>query len=491
MSIYLQLETALLDGLKLRWQMLRRLPVLVHREERGTIGIVSLFGLLLLVILLGMVMNAGRQVDQKIKMQNAADAATYSGGVVITRSMNTLGFTNHLLCDVFALTAYMREGRDRVAESFTPQIMDDWAKVGPFMATSEYPPFALLGQAITEKNMPERQLVGTFGNWAAAASEMMLPVLEDILANERIPQFQRALVQTTPGLAQAAAAEMAQRHANAWPKPVRLSGVMWRTSAGPVGGWGETDRRTLPVVDPELDAVPSQEAYIQVAQQQRRNLSHTYLTHWNNESMMVFDNKGKMSQFSNLWRTRTCGQLNKLLDVEYPRRNLLFQIRTPVTQIGALNPHLEQDFMFVGVVYREKLPDLIPRIFRNPLATDRQAYSQIMLYVPRRRLVWIQPGVTASGAMSMGGVPGQTLTFGGSGGGMPAGPPYVGRQFAAPHPEGWDLITQNWSTQLVPATTSSLPAILSTPPVGFASATVTTPNLSELTDQDIQWISHH
>jgi hypothetical protein len=490
------LTQTVLEGLAFRWQVLLRLPALVHREERGTIGIVSLFGLLLLVILLGMVMNAGRQVDQKIKMQNAADAATQSGGVVLTRSMNTLAFTNHLLCDVFALTAYMREARDRQAESLTPQILDDWALVGPFMATSEYPPFAELGQAITEKNVPERELVRTFGEWAAAASEMMLPVLEDILANHRIPEFQRALVQTTPGLAQAAMQEVAERHGAAWPRPARLSGALWRTSVNVVGGAAEAERRTLPVVDPELDAVPEQELYINDARRQRASLAHTYLEHWNNESLQVFDIDGKMSQFSNLWRIRTCGHLNRLLDEEYPRTNLLFQIRTPVNRIDRLNAHLEQDFMFVGVVYRDKLPDLIPGIFRNPVGADTQAYAQISMYVPRRRLIWVQrDGGVFDRPQSSGGVPGQTVELPTRGGGAPVVIPpaerVVGRQSPGPHPDRWDLITQNWSMQLVPATAASLPMILSTPPSIYSATSIETPNLGELGPEDIPWISHH
>ena len=60
-----------------------------------------------------MVMNVGRHVDGKLRMQNAADSAAYSGGVVLARGMNTLAFTNHLLCDVFAVTAILREARDR------------------------------------------------------------------------------------------------------------------------------------------------------------------------------------------------------------------------------------------------------------------------------------------------------------------------------------------------------------------------------------------
>ncbi|MDP7303928.1 MAG: pilus assembly protein TadG-related protein, partial [Pirellulaceae bacterium] len=82
----------------------RSLITRVHRDQEGSISIVSVFGLMLLVFLLGLVMNAGRQVDQKVKMQNAADSATYAGGVVVGRGMNTLAFTNHLMSDVFAIT---------------------------------------------------------------------------------------------------------------------------------------------------------------------------------------------------------------------------------------------------------------------------------------------------------------------------------------------------------------------------------------------------
>ena len=113
------------------------LPLRLHRDQRGTISIVGVFTLLALVILLGMVMNTGQQVDQKIKMQNAADAATYSGGVVLARNMNSLAFTNQLLSEVFALTAFMREAQARRAESLTPEIARqlgaDWpVHVHPF-----------------------------------------------------------------------------------------------------------------------------------------------------------------------------------------------------------------------------------------------------------------------------------------------------------------------------------------------------------------------
>ena len=110
------------------------LAVRLHRSEHGTISILSVFAVLLLAMLLGMVMNVGHHVDGKIRMQNAADAVAYSGAVVIARGLNTLAFTNHLLSDVFALTAFMREARDRNSEQYVPSILAAWNEVGPVFA---------------------------------------------------------------------------------------------------------------------------------------------------------------------------------------------------------------------------------------------------------------------------------------------------------------------------------------------------------------------
>ncbi len=116
------------------------LPARMHRDQRGTISIVSVFTALLLIMLLGMVMNVGRQVDGKLRMQNAADAATYSGGVVLARAMNTVVFTNHMLCDVFAVTAFMREARDQNSASFVPSILKAWNKAGRSSRRRNSPP---------------------------------------------------------------------------------------------------------------------------------------------------------------------------------------------------------------------------------------------------------------------------------------------------------------------------------------------------------------
>src|SRR5688572_21052601 len=113
----------------------------LHADQRGTMSIVSVFAMMLMAMLLGMLINSARQVDGKIKMQNAADAAAYSGGVVIARGMNTLAFTNHMLCDVFALTAFMREARDRNAEQLADPVLHTWAQIGPIFSLSGFAKF--------------------------------------------------------------------------------------------------------------------------------------------------------------------------------------------------------------------------------------------------------------------------------------------------------------------------------------------------------------
>jgi len=469
-------------------------------------SIVSLFSVLLLTFLLGMVMNSGRQVDQKVKMQNAADSATYAGGVVIARSMNTLAFTNHLLCDVFALTAFMREARDGNALAMTGEVIDNWERLAPAFEEAEYPSFAELAPAIAEKVPHERELITTYSEWVAAASEDILPVMEEILATQAIPQFQRTLVETTPDLAQYAADEVARKHGKAWPRPVRLRAVMWRTNGDPVGGMSEGERRTVPVVDPVMDYSSDQEKHFKTATNQRKSYSRTYLNMWNSDLLVAFDQVGKMSQFANLWRIFTCGQLDRLLK-EYPNSNQPFVIRHQIGEIEDRNLHAERDFMFVGVVYREQVADSIPGIFKNPIPSDTQAYAQVMVFVPRRRLIRVRSGGESVNSPTQGeyqgGVPGEgvylPLPDDGTGEEEEMDSPsegeeeewYVRRQSGSLYRTSWDLLSQNWSTQLVPATAPAIPLILSTEPYVNDVTDVTTPQLGSLTEQEFLWISNH
>lgn len=380
----------------LRWY------VCLHADQSGSISIASVFAVLCLAFLLGMVMNSSLQVDQKVKMQNAADAATHSGAVVLARSMNTLAFTNHLLCDTFALTAFMRAAHSRQAESLSPSILDNWERIGPALAGSEFPKFADLGVAIGDKVRHERELVRRFSDWAAAASELMLPVLEETLAQQRITEFQRAVVRTTPQTAQAATDEVARRHGQAWPRRTALQGCLWRTDGTAVAASDVDQSRLLPVVDPMADAVAGWQRYVDDARRQRFELAHGYLRAWDKESMELFDGYVKMSQFGSLWRTFTGGHLQKLLHVDYPDTNLPFQILTPPEDSVDRNDYLEYHHMVIGVVYRTKMSDRIPGMFRNPVAPDTMAYAQAMVFVPRQRSInlrdrWYRP-ITGEGS---------------------------------------------------------------------------------------------
>lgn len=500
----------------------------LHRDQQGTISILSVFGLMILAMLLGMVINVSRQADNKIRMQNAADAGAYSGGLVLARGMNTLAFTNHLLCDVFALTAYMRESRDRMSESMVPDILKAWDKAGDlFSRAANLPKFQALGGAVKQKVPLEQELVTDFSNWASATSELVLPTLEMILEEEQIPNFQRALVMVTPELAQIATNDIAHQHGlgrmgmqqaagggagasiassgrGGASTPVRdYRGILWRTTVDPVGGQSEEERRTLPVVDPVMDEEPNQQEYIDRSRRQREVLSKRYLTDWNSETLQVFEDEAKMSQFRWLWEGFTCGQLEYLLDVEYPLNNLLFMIRTEVDDIENVNDHLERDFMFVGVVYCDRFTDILPGMFENPLQFHTQTHAQVMLFIPQPRLMkgWRQSDDTGNAAgESLGGVPGNILTIappqdgggggGGAGGGNGEWEPFVYRQNRS---MAWNLLNQNWTVQLAPARASRLNEILSTTPrlPNVDASNLRLPDLRNVRPEDLDTVNSH
>jgi len=412
-----------------------------------------------------MVINVGRQVDNKLKLQNAADAATYSGGVILARGMNSLAFTNHMLTEVFALTAFMREARDRHADPFIPDILASWNKIGPVLGSSGFQKFDDMGPVIPQKTQAEQQMVTAYGDWMAASSDIVLPVLEDILAQEQIPQLQRQIVAVTPSLAQTATASIASRNTGR-PSPRDqqrgpILGVLWRTSIDPVGGASESARGTVPALDPATD--PN---YLQQAVAQRNQRATNYLQQWNNELMRPFDQYAKMSQFSSLWRSFTCGQLQQLFQ-QYPTSNLPHLIRDDASVDIATR--LDEDYMFIGVVYRPKLLPSMPRLFTDSLLMDNQAFAQGTLFVPRQRPIdigwyWDSQLRIWRPAFIKDGVP-----------------------------QEWDLWNENWSFQLVPAMSVSIASILQTrPQTPAASGTqLNMPSLQGLSWQDVKRVTTH
>ncbi len=492
----------------------------LHRDERGTISIVTVFTLLMFTMLLVMIVNVATHLDDKIKMQNAADAAGYSGGVVLARGMNGVAFTNHLLCDVFAMTAFLREARDRNAERLTPDILDEWKRTGQKFEKADFEKFRKLGQAILGKVPKERGLISAFGNLSEAAAAYALPVFESILRDGQIPIFQRNLVRSIPDLAQRATAEIAHRHALTRFELDQLqqgffggeavgkqTGMLWRMT--PVGVPNDDDplTRMLPAVDPDpaesdFQALPDPQAYLATALTQRRELAKHYLEQWTSDKLRIFDRDAEMSQFSNLWRIFTCAHLDKLLTEEYPLTNLPMVMRQ--TEDGSdvetlrqtaeqqtVNRYLEQNDNFLAVVYRRHIKETGPGVFRNPLAreSDALSFAQISLFVPRARRYLVGPG-RPDADQSLGG------TFGfDSGLEMPEEPaepstPEEERWATENWPSHWDLLNQNWMVKLVPATAPSLPEILAANP-GIESFNFRPPNLGGITIEQLKRMNTH
>ncbi|MEX0866714.1 MAG: pilus assembly protein TadG-related protein [Pirellulales bacterium] len=491
------------------------MPRQLHNDERGTISIVSVFAFLLLAMLLGMVMNVGRQVDNKVRMQNAADAAAYSGSIVVARGMNDLAFTNHLLADVFALTAFMREARDRHSEQLTPEILAKWDEVAPTFQSAQFQRFSDLGRAIPNKTRQEREMVLAYSEWAAATSEVVLPTMEEILANELIPQYQRALVAATPQLAQLAADETARRHSlrrdgQIVPDRGPMHAFLWRTNGAAVGGEQEQFNPTLPVVDPAFETSADADDFRQTARQQRQSLARTYLNQRNNEAITAFRSLGKMSQFAVLWDGFTKGQLEQLLD-EYPDSNLPHVIRRDGREFAGAGSsqrnRMLEELMLVAVVYWKPAESFAPGVFRSPIEGDYVTFAQAQTFIPAAKLIRVFEGRGGGGGapsgIPIGGVPGEYVE-------LPpqADPPAQNPMETPPTDDGelewtvvresvptsWDILNQRWNARLVPATAPGLLAILQSEPPYFAlgdPVDVQLPDLGDISDDDLNYLNHH
>lgn len=491
----------------------------VHRDERGTVSILTVFALLMFTMLLIMIINVGRHLDDKVRMQNAADASAYSGGVIIARGMNSLAFTNHLLSDVFAMTAFLREGAARNAESLMPEVIAEWQRTAQTFEMAEVSKFQQLGSALDDRAKKEGDLVEAFGEMSAAASDFALPVFEYILSGEEseyteqdpenpekaqapgqfglIPEFQRTVIETVPRLAQQMVDEIAFRHGlrnNELEDPTAArtdssdsrgpqAGLMWRMSVEVVSASNEANpnTRTMPVIDPNVggdEMVYNFDEYRDEAVTQRRELAKHYLEEWNSDKLRFFDREAQLSQFSNVWRIFTCAHLDELLELEYPVTNLPVVIRQPQpgVEMGDLdgndrNDHIEKTFNYVVTVHRRHLRETGPGLFRNPLTaqSDAVAFSQVCIFLPqgRRHLVYAGGGGGGGGGnLGLGG------TFGYAGNiefpprpapdPPPTDDPTLERWPRENWPGHWDMLNQNWTAKLVPATAEAIREILQT-----------------------------
>ena len=475
----------------------------LHHDQRGSISIATVFAFLFLTMLMGLVINTGLHVDRKVKIQNAADSATYSGSAVVARSMNTLTFTNFLLCDVFALTAFLREARDRNAEQLTIPILNKWDEVAEDFSSAPVPKFSRLSQGIPLKTQLERDLLQIIGDYHAAVSEKLLPVLEEILAAEVIPEFQRALADTTPQLANLAANEIAERHGPAGrgvgaERP--MNALMWRTDAMPFGTATSDGLYQIPVADPLNDTTEFRDSYVRESELGRMTYAFRFLGTINTEMLRPLNaalrsrrddqfvppekyflgwgyhnGAAKLSQFSTMWRGFSEANLRKLLRDEYPDSNLPFVIR----RSNDFSATIEEDFMFVGVTYWAPMTETMPGLFGGSTSSDQVGFAQAQLLIPRNRRVQrlqfinIDPSRSSEASGTYHFQPTQ-----------PISPEFVSTGF----PQNRDLWNQNWSTQLVPATTPGIPTILQTSPPELEYQV---PSLGGITVEEFRLLNTH
>jgi len=521
------------------------------RNERGAISVLTVFAVFLFTILLVLIMNVGRQIDDKLRMQNAADAAAYSSGVVVARGMNALAFCNHLECEVFAITAYLREGRDRHSDPFVPEILAAWSRAGSIFssagAASGYTKFQRLGEAIVEKVPVEQQMVDAFSEMTYHQSRMTLPIFESILMGPNadpattgggydhdpeggyLPRFQRAILQTIPTIALAAADDIAQRYGQGVANQHQgqpLRSLIWKMSAEPIALGNEFDPwlRTIPAVDPSpmgydyAALIPKQDCYRAISRTVRDQLAHHYLAewidHWQTSYFEWPRNRSfarvaqgattaKMSNYINLFRIFACGQLDQLLNVEFPDTNLPFILRDPPNFPDACwvqtDPNItppcpppepllpqtqKKDYRLIATAYSPHLATMFPGLYRNPLATNGGSYAvtfaEAAVFLPRGRFV--SPWTCHDQCLGTeGGRRFFTTCCGNCYDASPGAwdrytlsvtsPDYVYGLFfaglrAASYPARrerfgqWDLFNQNWTVKLVPATSGEVLDVL-------------------------------
>lgn len=515
----------------------------IHQNESGAISVLSVFAAFFFTVLLVQIINVGRQADDKLRMQNSADAVAQSGATVIARGMNAVAFSNHLLCEVFALDAYMREGRDRHADAYLAEIAAAWRTAASKFEGGGFDKFQKLGTALSEKIAKEEELSRAFSDLAAAQSEVLLPVFEYILQGDDgngktvggiIPQFQRAVVRTIPVMASGSAMDLTSRAGQTGQRMHRnepLRGLIWTTSGTVTGTQDESDPnlRTMPIVDPSPDgpdtAFSNRSCLEGVAVQKRYELSHHYLNwwigywqvyymEWPDQTEFLYDElppsfnlpagseTAKGLNYINLFRNFACAQLDQLLG-EYSDSNLPHMLReviefdptsgqyTSVCASGSMSDQqiLERDYRFVSAVYWPHLQTMFPGLYQNPLHRESKvyalAYAESEVYIPRARYRYPNNPCQPWREFRRG------IRLDGSGS-------WNSFEDCIDSYDNWNrdwsLFNENWTSRLVPANARNLPWILSQHPGQYlngALGSYRAPQLNALSPEDLAVISPH
>jgi hypothetical protein len=414
----------------------------LHRDQRGVTSLLSLVAVMVFTMLLVMLTNVVRHVDDKVRMQNAADAAAYSGAAVLARGMNAIAFANRLEAETFALTALLRALEDRGSQS-------------------------------ARQLLPVMQVV-------LGTPEFDGPVFGDRL----LPEYQRDVIALVPGLAQETTHEIALRHGlpqgrlpqgASQARTARRSqfgprgpqaGVLWLTRGVAVSAADESDPliRTLPVVDPNSDGADwarlTDVGDRQVAAAVRRLEVAT-------EALRALHDQLPES------RRRDAGLLGdatryliRLLEVEYPTTNLPMMLRSQTGGTTTGDPSIRTDgHSIVATVHRAFDREHGAKLFINPLAnrSDAVMFAQAEFFLPRPRYrccPWTLE--TDEGVVN------NTDDW----------------------PRQWDSLNQTWSVRLTPADEAAALTILQSQPPAPAD-TMRPTRLDGVTPLDIERVNTH
>jgi hypothetical protein len=211
------------------------------------------------------------------------------------------------------------------------------------------------------------------------------------------------------------------------------------------------------VIDPAGATTRSDPDLLARAVRERRSRARDDLNRWNREWLGGRYN----SRPGQRWRRRTERQLDGML--AFHSETNLPMLLAP-NEFPTNNLYLDTNFHFVGVVYAAPPGEHMPAVFQQPFAGAQQSYAELELFIPTNRLQWqFSPRIGW----------------------------FVGYQGRGRNPGSWDLWNQNWTVQLVPATSTSLPSILSATPDLAGDVPSVSPHWRNLPPEYVRWLSHH
>ena len=415
------------------WRRCRMFGSRFHRDESGVISLLTVFVMLGCTWLLLWLLNSAKQLDSKVRLQNAVDAAGQSGVGILARGMNAVAFANQLEADLLAAVAVMQAAEGTPAAS------------SPLIA--------------------------------------LRPVFEEILAglpgqrptDRPIPAFRSDVVRRIPSLADEVTRNVGRanglwRGANVGNTPDGPQGPLlvqlWTTTGLPMGRSSEIDplTRTLPLIDPsplgpDATYLTDPSHLLELARRERERLVRHYLGPW-----AVDLASGDPVLAATLMQLAE-RQLQLLLDGLYRDSNLPLILRDQSPGLS----HMERDLMFVAVAYRAHARNTAPVMFHNPHAAlaPAMAFAQLHLFLPRPRYTCCPWGETRIN-------------------------PRTDQEYFISNTDGWptewEASTQNWHAKLVPATAQSISSILTSGPPG---ANVNPPRWGQLTPRQIDALTHH